>query len=190
MPGMEDAMKKAGLSRNSAERKCESCGKPFVPKDPRYRTCYECFQRDRNPVSEGRNALHPREFPSAYPDYFDADGILKCDYVTALAERIAECLGRESPALNMHQLRAFYGQVKRQQAALRSGRSFNQIYPEICKLKAFARDRAEKKKIPHYFEQFLSKNVDHAKDQKAFLEGFVEHFQAVVAYCAGTIKER
>lgn len=190
MSGMQDAMKRAGLSGGSTERKCEKCGRSFVARDPSHRTCGECFQKGRRATSHRRNASEPCEFPSGYPEYFDADGILKCEYVTALAEKIAVCLGTGSPALNMHQLRAFYGQVKRLHAALKSGREFKQIYPEICKLKAFARERAEKDKISVYFQQFICRNVDQVRDRKAFLEGFVEHFQAVVAYCAGTIKER
>ena len=190
MSGMEDAMRKAGMSVSSAERKCESCGKSFIPKEPRHKVCYECFQKGRQPSGGSQGVQGPCAFPLGYPEYFDADGILKCEYVTSLAEEIAVCLGKGSHALSMHQLRAFYGQVKRHHAAIKSGREFKQIYPEICKLKAFARERAEKDKIPAYFEQFVCRNVDHVEDQKAFLEGFVEHFQAVVAYCAGTIKER
>jgi CRISPR type III-A-associated protein Csm2 len=90
--------------------------------------------------------------------------------------------------MGMHQLRAFYGHVKLQQGALEQGRPFKEILLEIKKLKAFASERASKEKVPKYFEDFISRNVDKVNDEKTFLQGFVEHFQAVVAYCAGTIR--
>lgn len=92
--------------------------------------------------------------------------------------------------MTTHQLRAFYGHVKRLHASLNSGRPFKEIYPEICKLKPFAEERSAKGRIPKYFGDFICRNADKAKDQKAFQAGFVEHFQAVVAYCAGTIQAR
>jgi CRISPR/Cas system CSM-associated protein Csm2 small subunit len=127
-------------------------------------------------------------FPEGYPDYFDADGAIKCEYLTDLAEKIAQRLGQDK--LTMHQLRAFYGHVRRQQAALKAGRPFKEVSSEICKLKPFARERAEKRKVPNFFEEFIRRNVDKAQDQRSFSWGFLEHFQAVVAYCSGTIRER
>lgn len=184
MPDMQSAMRKAGLPASPAERRCEKCGKPFVPKEPHHRTCQDCFGKDRAGIS------FSQLFPPGYPDYFDSGGVLKCEYMTELAEKIAQAFGRGHPKLTTHQLRAFYQHVKRQQAAVKNGRPFREVLVELCKLKPFARERAEKEKIPHEFEQFISRNVDKVKDQKAFAEGFVEHFQAVVAYCAGTIQER
>jgi CRISPR type III-A-associated protein Csm2 len=190
MPDMRDAMKKVGLSGGQDERKCDKCGKVFVPKEPHHRTCSECFQkRPRAPRGAGSRAKAD-VFAPGYPDYFDPDGTLKCEYLTDRAERIAEAFGRAKPKLTPHQLRAFYQHVKRQQGALKNGRPFREVLVEICKLKPFATERAEKEKIPDEFREFICRNVDKVKDEKAFLEGFVEHFQAVVAYCAGTIQER
>lgn len=190
MPDMRDAMKKVGLGGGQAERKCEKCGKSFVPKESHHRTCYECFQREpRAPRGTARGA-HGDFFPPGYPDYFDSDGILKCEYLTERAERIAQAFGNAKPKLTPHQLRAFYQHVKRQQGALKNGRPFREVLVEICKLKPFAVERAQKDKIPTEFKEFICRNVDKVKDQKTLLDGFVEHFQAVVAYCAGTIQER
>jgi CRISPR type III-A-associated protein Csm2 len=89
--------------------------------------------------------------------------------------------------MTMHQLRAFYSHVKRQENALKNKRPFNEVLVEICKLKPIAGERASKGKIAPYFREFIDRNVDKSKDESAFVNGFVEHFQAVVAYCAGTI---
>jgi CRISPR-associated protein Csm2 len=173
---MREAMKKAGFKSAAGERTCQKCGRVFFPHKPNYQLCPACAKGD---------CPH---FPDDYPDYFDAKGNLKCEYVTDLAENIAKTLGAKK--LTMHQLRAFYNHVKRLHISLKKGRPFEEIYPEICKLKPFAEERAKKKKIPNYFREFIFRNVDKAKDPDAFLKGFVEHFQAVVAYCAGTIQER
>lgn len=184
MPDIRDAMKKAGLPASAAERKCESCGRTFVPREPHHRTCPDCFRKDRSTASPGQ------VFTTGYPDYFDSDGVLKCEYLTDLAEKIAHAFGAARPKLTTHQLRAFYQHVKRQQAALKNRRPFREVLVEVCKLKPFVAERAEKEKVPEEFREFISRNVDKVKDQRTFLEGFVEHFQAVVAYCAGTIQER
>ena len=120
--------------------------------------------------------------------YFGPDGELKAELLTTEAEKIAETLGNEK--MTMHQLRAFYGHVKRQEGALKNGRPFSQVRTEILKLKPIASERLCKRKIPRSFEQFIYRNVDNVKDETTFVKGFVEHFQAVVAYCACSIKER
>lgn len=178
MPDMRNAMKKAGFKSHAGERKCTKCGRPFTPRDPKHKRCPDC----------ARDGSQSSSFPPGYPDYFDSNGNLKCDYLTDLAKSIAERLGEAG--LTTHQLRAFYGHAKRLHASLNAGRPFDEIYPQICKMKPFAEERCAKGRIPKYFADFICRNVDKAKDQKAFLAGFVEHFQSVVAYCAGTIKTR
>jgi len=191
MPDMQDALKNAGLGGSRHERECESCGKKFIPRDARHKLCSECFGKGSTRARGSRDTargLHLlRDYPD-YPAYFDDVGVLKCGYLTDLAEKWAQTFGEARPKLTPHQLRAFYGHVKRQQAALEAGRPFREVYPEICKLKPFAIERAEKEKIPIEFKEFICRNVDKATDERTFRAGFVEHFQAVVAYCAGTLK--
>jgi CRISPR/Cas system CSM-associated protein Csm2 small subunit len=161
----------------------------------------------RRPSQQGFPPSRPL-FPAGYPDYFisaaemQASGqagkqtpitetankpVLRTELLTTLAEQIACDLGRASPKMTMHQLRGFYQHVKLQEGALKSGRPFAQVLVELTKLKPIARERVAKKKIPDCFEQFIVRNVDKVKDPDAFLRGFVEHFQAVVAYCARTL---
>lgn len=182
---MQDAMKKAGLKGSSNEVKCRECGTPFQPRDPRHTLCPKCVGKSSS--AQARSATQSF-FEAGYPDYFDEDGLLKPEFVTTKAEEIAQHLGSERPRMTMHQLRAFYGHVKLQEGALEGGRPFKQVLLEINKLKPFASERASKEKVPKYFEEFIVRNVDKVKDEHSFLKGFVEHFQAVVAYCAGTIR--
>lgn len=183
MADMRDAMRKAGIKSNSGERKCTECGRLFTPREPQHRRCPECAKA----YAAGGASPRSPSLPEGYPEYFDSDGNLNCEYVTDLAQTIAVRLGAEK--LTTHQLRAFYSHVKRLETSLSGGRPFKEIYPEICKLKPFAQERSAKGKIPKYFGDFICRNADKARDQKSFL-GFVEHFQAVIAYCAGTIQTR
>jgi hypothetical protein len=210
MPDMQDALKKAGMAPKAETAKCQDCGGPFVPHEPRHKFCPDCMSKRR---SEPRHASpqgfssSSSVFPEGYPDYFvsasERDSgqagkqappmepgnkpVLKTEFLTTLAERIAGELG--AARLTMHQLRGFYQHVKLQEGALKSGRPFPQMLVEITKLKPIARERAAKGKIPGCFEQFIIRNVDKVKDPDSFLSGFVEHFQAVVAYCAGTLEK-
>jgi CRISPR/Cas system CSM-associated protein Csm2 small subunit len=187
MSDMKDAFRKVGIESKTPETKCQECGKPFQPKEPHHKRCSDCMRKGPG-RGTGTKPSGSAFFPEGYPDYFDADGLLKPDFVTTLAEEIARNLGEERPKMGMHQLRAFYGHVKLQEGALKKNRPFKEVFLEISKLKPFASERASKEKLPRYFEDFIIRNVDKSKDEKSFREGFVEHFQAVVAYCAGTIR--
>jgi CRISPR/Cas system CSM-associated protein Csm2 small subunit len=175
------------------QTKCQNCGKPFTPAKPWHKLCPVCAGMKRDSERPYKATDSECRFAPDYPDYFDADGVLKCEYVTDTAEEIAGCLGRAHPKMTMHQLRAFYHHVKLQETALDRDRPFPVVMTELCKLKPFARERAEKDKVPPYFCDFIERNVEsvrRAQDGKKYFRGFIEHFQAVVAYCAGTIRQR
>ncbi len=199
MAAMEDAMKNAGVAPDTTELRCERCGKPLPLNTPQHTICDDCYQKEQAGDERKQGHAAPGDFADDYPDYFDEQGVLKCVYVTTGAEYIAQRLGAEkTPPMTMHQLRAFYQYVRLQEDALKNGRSFREVRKDLCTLKPLARERADKKKVPYYFESFISRNVDKVvadEDNEkafshAFVKGFVEHFQAVVAYCAGTIKEK
>jgi len=132
----------------------------------------------------------PPVFPPGYPDYFDTNGVTKAEYVTVLAESLAHRMCNAYPELTTHQLRSFYQYVKQREAALNHGRPLDQVKFELKKLKAFAEEREAKEKIPKVFRDFIDRNVDRVEDRKSIVDGFVEHFQAVVAYCAGPLRRR
>jgi Csm2 Type III-A len=185
MPDIKNAFKIAGFEAGGRQSTCKACGKPFAPRKPEHRLCSDCLNKS------GRKAITTEQaqvFPAGYPDYFGEDGELKAEFLTTLAEGIAEHLGKSR--MTMHQLRAFYGHVKLQQGAMKRGTPFSGIRNKILVLQPLARERFAKGKVPEIFEQFIVRNLEKVKDETTFLKGFVEHFQAVVAYCAGTIEKR
>jgi CRISPR type III-A-associated protein Csm2 len=157
----------------------------------RFRVYYKTQGRGDGDIRR-RQTTRSWNWPTGYPDYFDKDGILRCEYVTEYADKIAQQFGYEG--LSANQLRTFYLAVKQQQQRLRYQNDFSRVLVELQKLKSIAHDRANRlpKVIPESFKEFIDKNVDKltaAAGQRYFEKGFVEHFQAVVAYCAGRLEK-
>lgn len=195
MRDIDGTIKKAGPPASPLKKTCEKCRKEFFPEKPWHKRCRDCQRAEAHKSGPEDAQLSGRDFEENYPDYFDEQGVLKCEYVTSEARRIAERLKKGK--MTMHQLRAFYQHVKLQEDALNSGRSFRDVRKDICSLEMFAHDRAAKRKVPKFFESFIALNVqrvtasqtDELAFRHTFLDGFVEHFQAVVAYCAGILKD-
>ncbi len=143
-----------------------------------------------------RPAQESYRFPDDYPQYFeesqDGQKVLKTEYLTTLPEEIAKFLERERPQLTAHQLRAFYGHVKRAEDAWCRKLPLAEAVNEIKKLEAHANDRLAKGRITRTFHDFVRKNADGvvATDEGKSLEAFLEHFEALVGFCAGRLNER
>lgn len=143
------------------------------------------------PVTEAPQKDNPQRrgsggnvFPPGYPQYFTKDGHIRVDLVKEEAEHIADRFAAER--LTRHQLRSFYNHAKKQLQRLQYGTPFAEVHPEVARLKAFAADRAGRANgIPRSFKEFIDRNVDSITSQETFVKGFMPHFEAVVAYCAG-----
>jgi len=168
MPDLKGAMQSAGLreSRSQGNR-----------------------PRGGPPGASGHSRECEEAFPDGYPRYFGPDGHTRVELLLKEAENLAACFEREG--LKRHQLRAFYDHAKRQLQRLQHGASFGAVHPEVAKLKAFAADRAGRAEnpLPLSFKKFIDSNVDAVTDQNSFEKGFMQHFEAVVAYCARITKE-
>jgi CRISPR type III-A-associated protein Csm2 len=163
MPDMRDALQGAGL-------------RPQRPQGNR--------PGGAPPGRAGERGPAANPFPSGYPKYFTSEGYLRVEMVTDEAENLA--VRFESEKLKRHQLRSFYDHAKRQLQRLAYGVPFEEVHPEIARLKAFAADRAGRAEnaLPQSFKQFIDRNVGAVNDKAAFEKGFMPHFEAVVAYCA------
>lgn len=160
MPDMKDAMRRAGLLKQHSQ------------------------DAHGNPSHDARAERQGNPFPPGYPRYLTDEGHTRVELVKDEAEQIAAQF--ESDKLKRNQLRAFYDHAKRQLQRLRYGSSFEEIHPEVARLKAFAADRAARTNnpIPRSFKEFIDRNVDAVRDEKSFTHGFMPHFEAVVGYCA------
>jgi CRISPR-associated protein Csm2 len=121
--------------------------------------------------------------------YFEFDEVkkikkLKKDLILDMAEKISIGISNErSPELTKTQLRRFYDYTKNISEKLRMHNDvFEKVEIDIMKLKNFAADAKTKGKIPNVFYDFINKNIQTIKNIDDFKKGFIEHFQAVVAY--------
>jgi CRISPR-associated protein Csm2 len=88
--------------------------------------------------------------------------------------------------LNKHQLRAFFSEVKRIQT-LYGGGYGEELRNRLLTLKAQAHLRQERRTIPKAFRDFIDTNVHKVRDTESF-KAFVQHFEAVLAYCEGRLE--
>lgn len=89
--------------------------------------------------------------------------------------------------LSAAQMRAFYNHVRRAAAALQAGAEVQQARSQVLRLAGFAAARVGRPGFPQEFREFLDRNIEHVKDADS-LKAFAEHFQAVVGFTAGRLR--
>jgi len=107
--------------------------------------------------------------------------------ITSTAEEIAKRLGIGGVTTN--QLRRFYTKAKAAEQRLKAGEPFSSVTASILELKQHAANavgRAQGRNEEaglKLLKQFIDRNVEQAtENEKAFLKGFLPHFQGVIAY--------
>lgn len=162
------------------KKKCSMCGKP-LKDDSKFSTCFECGQKNRGTGVAGGKGIDnlPAEYTTKLSKgYFDTNNRLWEEFVTTMASDVAVLF----KGLKNHQLRRFYGHAKAAENRLRMTGDWNAVNLDIKKLSPFASEAKGKDKIPHSFYEFIDTNINAIKTRKDFEEGFMEHFQAVVAF--------
>lgn len=139
------------------------------------------YQRHGAQRHEGPNPLSE----AGYGQYLDKDGHLKPEYVDRWADELAQLFGANR--LTKSQMRAFFNEVKRLQTVFRANQDFKSVGPKLLAMKAQAHLRKNRGSIPSVFQEFVDKNVSSASNPNAFA-AFVQHFEAVAAYCEGRLK--
>ena len=135
--------------------------------------------------------LSQRRAKDGYLDgYFGSTGCLKREFLDEWADSLAGIFKDASPKLTKSQLRAFFGETKRLQTVFRIKRDFVDLQNRLATLKALAYQRANRStlKIPAVFQEFIERNIDRVNKPDDF-QAFVQHFEAVVAYCEGRIRD-
>ncbi len=118
--------------------------------------------------------------------YFDSNGSIKCELLTTTAEQKAKELG--SSGITYTQLRSFFTQVRAIERELES-KKFPQVVPRIQRLEYLVAnyvgrgqneiERQNREKL----KRFIDRNAKLAeKDIPSFKQGFIPHFEAVIAY--------
>jgi len=169
---------------------CIKCGKPTRKEWHEY--CEECFREIRGQQNSRSIASRSSSRPGLPKDYlkhgyFDSQGVLRPEMVVEHAEAVARALGKAK--VTSTQLRRFFNKARLVEQHLDSGASWESQKSELLTLKPLAANvvgrassRREREKL-EIFRTFIEKNVGWAVDsEKSFREGFLVHFQSVIAY--------
>lgn len=188
----------------SQQRKCEQCGKQFIPREPHHRTCYDCFQGSfsgrgsSSAATAGRmtSALVPSEGYLAQ-GYFDKQGHVRPEILemrearpeagsSSMVSRAVYALMTErvqGQAIAFTQLYKFYQQARATERRLREGEPFAAIIAELVALRPKAAVVVGRKVAPQCFKDFIDTNVELARESEQGLrDGFLQHYQAVLCY--------
>jgi CRISPR type III-A-associated protein Csm2 len=176
----KDLAKHPSYSGGETVKKCEKCGK--VLKNDKFKYCFSCNEE----IKAGGKLQAGMALPADYlmKGYFDEKGNLFDRYIAREgdADSIAKQLGFDRPAMTNHQLRRFYSHVRAAANRLEMTCNFPAVYVDLKKLEPFVSEAKGKGKIPDLFYKFIIKNLSTVKNEKDFSNGFLEHFQAVVAF--------
>ncbi len=126
--------------------------------------------------------------------YFDHSGNLILDYVSRdWIVPFAHDLSSRRPPLTATQIRRFFQHCRAIEAKLRAKTSTWLAEEATFRLlDAAAADALgkDKPKIPVLFHDFIKLNVAAVKNEKDFLKGFLPHFEALVGFGSGIIREQ
>lgn len=126
--------------------------------------------------------------------YFDEQGNLKVEYVSRdRVEPLARNMAEASPKLTTHQVRRFFSHARRIERQLRLDPDvWPRLLSDVKFLDEAAADASGKKekKIPDLFHDFIKRNVAAIKTPQDFLNGFLRHFEALVAFGSLHFRER
>lgn len=108
------------------------------------------------------------------------------DEVGVLVEKLAS----QSPELTTGQLRRFFNHCRRIEQRLQEGNdSWEQVAASFEMLRCYAYDACKSSKIPAGLHAFIDGNVElvagEGDSERAFREGFMPHFEALVGYFTG-----
>ena len=173
MSSMEDALKKAGFKPKQQERRDRGGGCSRRPKEdlPKFPDSY--FEID----NQGRSYLQP-DFVSR-------------KFVDPLAKQLAY---RANPKLTTGQIRRFFNHCREIERRLKvDDESWLRVSASFESLCYHAQNAKSAGNIPREFQDFIDDNVKRvvsAKEpKKAFLDGFLPHFEAVVGFGAAHMKK-
>jgi len=135
---------------------------------------------------QGKGSPPARGLPPGYLEggYFDEKGNLRREMIIEWPRAIASTLVRER--MKIAAIRNFFTTVRGIESAYRVSGDFDSVCPRIWSLAPKVNYQAARGIASRTFKQFIETNLPLAtKNANHFLEGFVEHFQCVVAYFTG-----
>lgn len=172
-------------------KKCDKCGKMFEPREAWHKFCQDCFRPGGAKPSGRRSPARPStrtEFQFG-PDYLregyfqlkEGKRYLRPEVLDTLAMDVAKVLGNQE--IKSSQMRRFFNKARGIEFALDRQGDFEAIKADIYGFKRDVAYQVGRKVVPEGFKQFIDRNVELAvQDEKSFRDGFLQHFESVLAY--------
>lgn len=129
--------------------------------------------------------------PQFPPSYFDIDPAgnlyLQTDFVSKKVDELARGLADDK--LSARQARRFFNHCREIERRLNmQNESWELVSADFVKILTHAQYARSRRAIPPSFERFLDENVRRVNasenPRKAFLKGFIPHFEAVIGFGA------
>ena len=153
-------------------------------------------QRDRR---RPRNAPPVPALPTAYFDQDDEGEpyLLPAFVSRTTLDPLAQRLATAHPPLTTGQMRRFFNHCRQLERRLNvEGETWQQVSASFEALSAHAQNASsgQSAKIPIDFQRFIDGNVMRVSSsddpRKAFLDGFMPHFEALVGFGAAYMRDR
>ena len=187
----------ATIGERTGQRKCQTCGQPFVPREAHHTRCSNCVGKGKAGDSTSQNPRPQRDNLRADFEaylkrlneggYFDAEKNLREELIVKDADLVARVLA--SGGITASQLRRFFNMSRGIEQQLENTGNFKALVPRIAKLQPFAaaligkEQNERKRKELEVLLDFIDVNAQKGREsEKAFRDGFLEHFESVVAY--------
>lgn len=170
-----DMFDKVERRPNLSSRKCEICGKAFIPKQVHHKTCYHCFSSSGIKII---TACLPAEL--LLTTYYKGDSLLKEIFID-IPKKLSNIFVNSRPPLASKQLRDFYQAIYRaRNTALLKG--IEVARPLLYACQRDVEYQLKRDVIPESFCQFMKHHLKIAEKDEKTLSGFCEHLQSIIAY--------
>ena len=212
---MREAFRRAGLqvpseteseNMTTGANTCSNCGNTFEPRHPSHRLCNDCHREQSgsgrlNRRQDRSDRSWPQNIPSFPDSYFgqDSEGqqYLLPEFVSKeKVDALVQCLANNQPRLTTSQARRFFNHCREIERHLKFGDSWEQVSASFESLCVHAQNAASARpsKIPRDFQTFIDDNVGKVvsadNQKKAFLDGFLPHFEALIGYGSAHLRDR
>ncbi len=118
--------------------------------------------------------------------YFDQKGFLRLEFLRReTMDDLARQIANDGVGLSRTQARRFFQHCRRIEQRLRVGKvPWETVRGDVLKLDAAAADAINKSpaKISQKFHDFIRMNVEEISTEHDFLDGFMRHFEALIAF--------
>jgi CspA family cold shock protein len=134
-------------------------------------------------MPDGASAFRfgPDYLRDGYFEKKDDKDYIRPEVLDTLAMDVARAFGNRG--MRIAQLRRFFNKARGIEAKLDRTKDFEAIKADIYGFKRDVAYQVGRSVVPQEFQQFIDRNVELAiEGEKSFREGFLQHFESVLAY--------